>query len=61
MRIAVYYNSGNKAIYNLEDVEFTSSKPVIDGWKTLLAQKRVIVNMENVCFAKPIEEKVEED
>lgn len=59
-RIAVYFNSGNKAVLDDDLVEFRDASDV----PTLPIAEyhgRVLVNWANVCFVREVEEKHDDD
>lgn len=60
VKIAVYFNSGNKAVLPDELVEFRGAEDV----PTLPIEEyhgRILVNWANVCFVREVEEKHDED
>ena len=56
-KVAVYFNSGNKAVLETEGLEFReSADPPI-----CLIHGKTLVNWSNVCFVREVEEKHDDD
>ena len=59
-KIAVYFNSGNKAVLPDDLVDFRSAEDV-PTLPIVEYHGRVLVNWANVCFVREVEEKHDDD
>lgn len=62
MKVAVYFNSGNKAIFDREKVKLLCNQllfPPLDYLEE--HEDRVVINWDNVSFMKVVEEKQDDD
>ena len=60
MKIAIYFNSGNKAVFERDKVHVLC-KPIFNPKEYIEDDGVVIVNWDNVCFMKVVEEKTDDD
>lgn len=60
MKIAFYFNSGNKAVFEQDKVSILFN-PVFNPREYIADDGVVVVNWDNVCFMKVVEEKNDDD
>ncbi len=64
MEVMVYYNSGNKARFDLDKVTLMTAKELSDNphWlENAFKNGKSAIITDNVCFIRQIEQKEEED